>query len=143
MFVLRAALQGQHGQWHKGAQAHPDSRLTPGDVLVVKDLRKTYRGSVAVDGISFAVAAGEIVGLLGPNGAGKTTTVNMVLGVLRPDAGSIMIDGIDLEKRRAAALSRVWDVVRRVRSWIPDRGASWPVRSAAFSRHTQRGSFVG
>ena len=74
-------------------------------VLSVADLRKVYRHTIAVDGVSFAVAPGEIVGLLGPNGAGKTTTVNMILGVLEPTAGSISIDGIDLLKRRSAALS--------------------------------------
>jgi ABC-2 type transport system ATP-binding protein len=55
--------------------------------------------------VSFAIAAGEIVGLLGPNGAGKTTTVNMILGVLEPSAGSIVIDGVDLLRHRSAALS--------------------------------------
>jgi len=74
-------------------------------VLSVADLRKVYRHTIAVDGVSFAIAPGEIVGLLGPNGAGKTTTVNMILGVLEPTAGSISIDGIDLLKRRSAALS--------------------------------------
>ena len=47
----------------------------------------------------------EIVGLLGPNGAGKTTTINMLLGVLEPSAGSIHIEGVDLAKHRAQALS--------------------------------------
>lgn len=83
----------------------PGFRLPPKPVLVVRNLRKAYRNTVAVDGISFAVAPGEILGLLGPNGAGKTTTVNMVLGVLEPIDGAIAIDGIDLLKRRSAALS--------------------------------------
>ena len=74
-------------------------------VLQVSNLQKSYRDTVAVDRVSFVIPAGEIVGLLGPNGAGKTTTVNMVLGVLEPTAGSIMIDGIDLMKRRSAALA--------------------------------------
>ncbi|MGH6888875.1 MAG: ABC transporter ATP-binding protein [Rhizomicrobium sp.] len=68
-------------------------------------MRKTYRGTVAVDGVSFTIAPGEIVGLLGPNGAGKTTTVNMILGVLEPSEGSIRVDGVDLAQRRSAALS--------------------------------------
>jgi ABC-2 type transport system ATP-binding protein len=59
---------------------------------------------VAVDGVSFEVREGEIVGLLGPNGAGKTTTINMVLGVLAPDAGSIAIGGLDLAPQRSRAL---------------------------------------
>jgi ABC-2 type transport system ATP-binding protein len=98
-------LRRQDGQWQNGAQAHPDSRLPAEAVLSVANLRKRYRHTVAVDGVSFSIAPGEIVGLLGPNGAGKTTTVNMVLGVLEPTAGSIRIDGIDLLKRRSAALS--------------------------------------
>src|ERR1700692_3092805 len=68
-------------------------------------LRKQYGATVAVDGISFGVQAGEIVGLLGPNGAGKTTTINMVLGVLQPSAGHISIEGIDLARRRSQALA--------------------------------------
>jgi ABC-2 type transport system ATP-binding protein len=75
-------------------------------VLSVTRLRKQYGGTVAVDGISFAVNPKEIVGLLGPNGAGKTTTINMILGVLEPDAGVIRIDGIDLAARRSRALER-------------------------------------
>ncbi|HWI59203.1 MAG TPA: ABC transporter ATP-binding protein [Bacillota bacterium] len=76
------------------------------DVLSVKGLRKVYGNTVAVDGIAFAVGRNEIVGLLGPNGAGKTTTINMILGVLQPDAGSIQIEGIDLATRRVQALER-------------------------------------
>ncbi|HWE06793.1 MAG TPA: ABC transporter ATP-binding protein [Rhizomicrobium sp.] len=81
-----------------------EGRAVP-PVLAVSDLRKTYRETIAVDGVSFAIPPGEIVGLLGPNGAGKTTIVNMILGVLEPNAGSIRIDGIDLLRRRSAALA--------------------------------------
>ena len=73
--------------------------------LRVEGLRKQYGATVAVDGISFSVRAGEIVGLLGPNGAGKTTTINMVLGVLQPSAGDIRIEGIDLARHRSQALA--------------------------------------
>jgi ABC-2 type transport system ATP-binding protein len=59
------------------------------NILAVKDLRKSFGGAAAVDGISFGVGAGEIVGLLGPNGAGKTTTISMILGILEPDGGSV------------------------------------------------------
>lgn len=75
-------------------------------VLSVADLRKQYGRTVAVDGISFDVRPGEIVGLLGPNGAGKTTTINMILGVLQPDAGTIRIEGWDLKTERRQALER-------------------------------------
>jgi ABC-2 type transport system ATP-binding protein len=74
-------------------------------VLVVNGLRKSYGALVAVDGVTFHVARNEIVGLLGPNGAGKTTTINMLLGVLEPTAGSILIEGVDLARRRSRALS--------------------------------------
>lgn len=73
-------------------------------VLSVSHLRKEYGPTIAVDGVSFAVGRGEIVGLLGPNGAGKTTTINMILGVLAPTAGSIAIEGVDLKKERSKAL---------------------------------------
>jgi ABC-2 type transport system ATP-binding protein len=73
--------------------------------LEVDAVRKQYRNTVAVDGVSFRVGGGEIVGLLGPNGAGKTTTINMVLGILQPSAGSIRIQGIDLARHRSRALA--------------------------------------
>jgi len=73
--------------------------------LQAEGLRKQYGDTVAVDGISFGVRAGEIVGLLGPNGAGKTTTINMVLGVLQPSAGTIRIEGIELARHRSRALA--------------------------------------
>jgi len=75
-------------------------------ILSVSNLRKTFRDTVAVDGVSFNVAPHEIVGLLGPNGAGKTTTINMILGVLEPSAGAITIDGRPLASARRAALAR-------------------------------------
>src|SRR5882762_11706970 len=75
-------------------------------VLAVDRLGKSYGATVAVDGISFVVGAGEIVGLLGPNGAGKTTTINMVLGVLEPSSGAISIEGVDIATRRSEALQR-------------------------------------
>lgn len=62
----------------------------------VENLRRKFGEQLAVDGISFRVGPGEIYGLLGPNGAGKTTTMSMLAGLLRPDEGSILFDGIDL-----------------------------------------------
>jgi ABC-2 type transport system ATP-binding protein len=76
------------------------------NILSIRDLRKAYGGNVAVESVSFAVGANEIVGLLGPNGAGKTTLISMILGVLEPDSGSIFIEGADLATQRVQALAR-------------------------------------
>jgi ABC-2 type transport system ATP-binding protein len=78
----------------------------PQAVLSVTNLRKQYGATVAVDTLSFTVGSNEIVGLLGPNGAGKTTTINMILGVLEPDSGSVRIEDMDLAKHRSRALER-------------------------------------
>ena len=65
-------------------------------LLEVTDLRRTFGELVAVDGASFAVERGELVGMIGPNGAGKTTTFNCVSGVLPPDSGRVSLDGDDV-----------------------------------------------
>ena len=75
-------------------------------VLTAADLHKAYGGLKAVDGVSFEVKGGEIVGLVGPNGAGKTTIINMILGVLQPDTGRILIEGLDIARNRNQALAR-------------------------------------
>ncbi|HET9417367.1 MAG TPA: ABC transporter ATP-binding protein [Candidatus Limnocylindria bacterium] len=67
-------------------------------IIVVSDLRKRYGNLVAVDGVSFEVAEGEVFGILGPNGAGKTTTLEMIEGMRPIDEGSAIIDGVDVRK---------------------------------------------
>lgn len=67
-------------------------------LLRVEDLRKRFGGIIAVDGASFAVESGTIVGLIGPNGAGKTTAFNLISGFLRPDGGHVYFQGTDLQK---------------------------------------------
>ena len=64
------------------------------------DIRKTFSGIVALDGLSIAIGDGERVGLIGPNGAGKTTFFNCVLGVLRPDRGTVLLHGKDVSNLR-------------------------------------------
>lgn len=86
-------------------------------LLEVRDLHKSFGGLKAVNGAGFEVEAGSITALIGPNGAGKTTAFNMVSGVLRPDQGSIRLDGEDLTRlaphqvtRRG--LSRTFQITR-------------------------------
>jgi ABC-2 type transport system ATP-binding protein len=76
-------------------------------MLRVRDLRKRYGVTLAVDGVTFEVQRNEIVGLLGPNGAGKTTTINMILGVLEPTSGSIEVQGANIARNRSHVLERV------------------------------------
>jgi drug efflux transport system ATP-binding protein len=68
----------------------------PAPVVAVDGLCKRFAGAAAVDGMSFAVNRGEIFGLVGPDGAGKTTTMRMLAGVMQPDGGGIVIDGVDV-----------------------------------------------
>ena len=62
-------------------------------ILDVKHLRKSFGAVIAVDDVSFELAAGQLVGLLGPNGAGKTTTVSIISGLLTPERGEVLIGG--------------------------------------------------
>jgi ABC-2 type transport system ATP-binding protein len=66
-------------------------------VIEVAHYTKVYGDMMAVNGLSFTVPAGDVVGLVGPNGAGKTTTLRALAGILQPTSGSIRIDGIDLK----------------------------------------------
>ncbi|MDL1889382.1 ABC transporter ATP-binding protein [Nitrospirales bacterium NOB] len=76
-------------------------------VVEVRNLTKRFGGFTAVDGISFDIRRGEILGLLGPNGAGKTTTFQMMLGLVTPTSGSIHMFGMDLRTHREAILQQV------------------------------------
>ena len=74
-----------------------------GPAVVIDSLRKTFGATIAVDGLSLTVDAGEIYGLLGANGAGKTTTLRVLAGILTPTAGRAVIGGIDVAERPQAA----------------------------------------
>ncbi len=65
-------------------------------MIQVQDLKKIFGTKVAVDGVSFKVEKGEVLGFLGPNGAGKSTTMRMVTGYFEPTAGSISVGGFDM-----------------------------------------------
>ncbi|HSC37621.1 MAG TPA: ATP-binding cassette domain-containing protein, partial [Chitinophagaceae bacterium] len=68
-------------------------------VIHTKDLVKKYRTRTVVNHVSVEVKQGEIVGLLGPNGAGKTTTFYMVVGLIRPDEGTVFLDDEDITRQ--------------------------------------------
>lgn len=92
-----------------------ESRTT--SVLEVKDLCKYFAGLKAVDGVSFTVRTGEILGLIGPNGSGKTTLINVVTGLLPATSGSIAIDDLVISGRKAhrvarAGIARTFQTVR-------------------------------
>jgi branched-chain amino acid transport system ATP-binding protein len=76
-------------------------------VLEVRELAKSFGGVRAVDGVSFEVGAGELVALIGPNGAGKSTCFNLLNGQLRPDRGSVMLDGRDITGRSPRQIWRL------------------------------------
>jgi len=76
-------------------------------LLRVSQLGKSFGGVVAVDGIGFELAAGELLALIGPNGAGKSTTFNMLHGQLRADRGSILLSGQELVCQPPLAISRM------------------------------------
>ena len=65
-------------------------------MLEVAGVTKTFGGLTAVEGVSFSIGSGELVGLIGPNGAGKTTLFNTVTGVLRADSGTVSFQGTDI-----------------------------------------------
>jgi ABC-2 type transport system ATP-binding protein len=88
-------------------------------VIEVTNLHKRYGGTVAVDDVSFSVERGEIFGVLGPNGAGKTTTVECVVGLRKPDRGTVSVLGLDPRRDRAELNQRVG--VQLQQSELPEK----------------------
>src|ERR1700727_1226933 len=66
--------------------------------LSTEEIGKSYGGRQVVRGVSLSITQGEVVGLLGPNGAGKTTSFYMIVGLVRPDAGQVLSDGVDITR---------------------------------------------
>ncbi len=96
--------------------------MNSGPMIRAEDLRKSYGDRVALDGVSFTVNAGEIVGLLGPNGAGKTTTLSILSGVIAPDSGRASIATHDLATDPRVA--------RRSLGLVPQSLALYPTLTA-------------
>jgi branched-chain amino acid transport system ATP-binding protein len=76
-------------------------------LLAVRDLRKAFGGVVAVGGVDFELARGELLALIGPNGAGKSTCFNMINGQLKPDAGEVLLDGQPITGRQPRDIWRL------------------------------------
>ena len=91
---------GRRFRWAKqgaAATAEAEPEALPGEGwLVARGLRRAFKGRLVVEDVSLSLRRGEAVGLLGPNGAGKTTVFYMITGLIRPDAGTIEIDGFDV-----------------------------------------------
>lgn len=77
------------------------------DAIIVSDLTKTYRGQRALDGLSLTVPKGTVLGLLGANGAGKTTAIECMLGIRKPESGTVALLGRDPRKERKALFQEV------------------------------------
>ncbi len=76
-------------------------------MLRIEDLKKVFGRMVALDGLSLTVEQGALYGLIGPNGAGKTTTIKMIIGLLAPDGGRILVNGLDVSKEPERVMDRI------------------------------------
>ena len=87
-------------------------------MIKVENLTKRYATKTAIEGMSFQVNKGEILGFLGPNGAGKTTTMRMITGYMPATAGTVQVDGFDVLKNlsRCGGAS---DTCLKIRRFIP------------------------
>ena len=97
--------------------SNAERRATPAPALSALGVEKRFAGVIALDGVDIEVGQGETLGLLGPNGSGKTTLVNCVSGVVRPNAGRILVDGIEIghlsrDRRARAGLVRTYQNLR-------------------------------
>lgn len=80
-------------------------------ILETKNLTKSYRGKKVVDDLSICVNQGDVYGFLGPNGAGKTTTIRMILGLIKPNQGDVLIDGLSVREQLPEALKHISGIV--------------------------------
>ena len=80
--------------------------MASGTIIEATGLTRAFGGLVAIDGYGLRLAAGDLVGLIGPNGAGKTTAFNLLTGVLKPSAGRVAVEGVDLTGARPHLLAR-------------------------------------
>lgn len=90
----------------------------PNTVLQLADITRRRAGRRAVEGLSLTLRGGEVLGLLGVNGAGKSTTLSMIAGALRPDSGSLNLNGTDFLEYP--------EIARQLIGWLPERAPLWP-----------------
>ena len=116
LFLRPAGLIGASGRGEMPAalaRARPQRRRRMTEILRLSGVCKAFGGIVVADNVNLSIDAGEILGLIGPNGAGKTSLFNLISGVVRPDAGQIMLQGepidrMTLYRRARAGIARTW-----------------------------------
>jgi len=101
-----------------GSAAELVAALPPSPAVWCSGLRKRYGRRAAVDDVSFSVARGEVLGLLGPNGAGKTSVIKMLLGLVRPDAGEVMLLGRPASDPRSRSSVGYLPELFRYQPWL-------------------------
>ena len=89
-------------------------------MIEIKNLRKTFGPKVAVDGVTFNVEKGEIMGFLGPNGAGKSTTMRMITGFVPPTDGKVFVGGYDIDSDQAIEAKRLMGYLPEAAPLYPD-----------------------
>ncbi len=104
-----------------GRATRPESSIA----IRIRGLTKRYRRVTALDSLDLDVRAGEVLGFLGPNGAGKTTTIRLLLGLIRPTAGTAEIFGLDAQADKVAVHARV--------AYVPGEATLWPSLTGAES----------
>ena len=87
-------------------------------MIEIKNLHKCFGNRIAVNGVSFVVQKGEILGFLGPNGAGKSTTMRMITGFLLPTSGTVLVGGIDVSRKPLK--------VQRMLGYLPENAPVYP-----------------
>ena len=77
------------------------------ETIVINNLSKKFKNTLAVKNISFKINKGKIIGLLGPNGSGKSTTIGMMLGLIKPSSGTVLVRGKNMENNRTNVLEKM------------------------------------
>jgi ABC-2 type transport system ATP-binding protein len=96
-------------------------QINPTKMLQISQLSKSFNGQKAVQNLQLQVKAGEIYGLLGPNGAGKSTTLSMIMGLVKPDTGSISLEGEEVEQNLQKTRAKI--------AYLPEQVALYPFLS--------------